>query len=280
MQYLPRWAALLLVVGLVVPLLAADEKPADPKKDPDKNAVKGDDKKPDPKPDDKKPDPKKTPEKSPPAAKPSPGKVDLSKDLDKNVNSEKTIKAGHLTGKVLAIIESKKSLRLQVTLQVPKLNAGALNGLQQAQVNLQVAMARNDVGGVINARNSIAQHQANLYHFQTVTKEVELQTTDDVKVRLAYPPAQFDDKGKPKKYTAKELKELKGPDPRLPGYNGEFSDLQQEQTVTVTLVKKKDAPRPAAKPKGKEADVDLLQGHLPQVSLILVVFDPNANTGK
>jgi hypothetical protein len=247
---MPRWAALLAILGLVLPLLAADDK-ADPKKEPDKNAKKEPDKAPDPK-----------------------------KDLDKHLNTEKTLKAGQVTGKIVAIVESKKSLRLQVELQIPQLNQGAAIGLQQDQINYARAAQARDLQGMINARNAMLQHQATLYNLHRVTKDVELQTTDDVKVRLSNPPAQFDDKGKIKKYTPKELAALKGPDPKLPGYNGEFSDLQQDQIVAVTLVKKKEAPRPAARPKGKDSDVELMLENLPQVSMIVVMYDPNANAGK
>ena len=39
---------------------------------------------------------------------------------------------------------------------------------------------------------------------------------DDVKIRLLNPPEAFDDKGRAKKYTPKELKELKGDDLKTP----------------------------------------------------------------
>ena len=52
------------------------------------------------------------------------------KDPDKT--TEKMVKAGRLVGKVLAVNESKKGLKLEVTLAIPKLNQGALNALAQA----------------------------------------------------------------------------------------------------------------------------------------------------
>jgi hypothetical protein len=212
-------------------------------------------------------------------------KADAKKDAEKGVTTEKMYRAGQLAGKVLTVVESKKSLRLQVTLQYPKLNAGALNSLIQAQANMQQAMLNRDynarIQGIANAQRQMLQAQATLYQMQSMTKDVELQTTDEVKVRLAYPPEAFDDKGKPKRYTAKELKELKGPDPKLPGYNAEFSDLHEGQYVTVTLVKKKDAPtklpprRPIKDPKeAKDIDADLLLENLPHISMILIVADP------
>jgi hypothetical protein len=229
MRHIPRLAVFLLVVGLVLPVLAADEKKPDPKK-----------------------------------------------DLDKHVNTEKTIKAGQLTGKILQIYESKKTLRLQV--QIPQLNQGAVANYANYQQQYALALARGDRNGAANALRNMAVQEANLYTMQP--KDVELTATEDVKVRLLYPPPQFDDKGKIKKYTPKELKELKGPDPKLPGYTGEFSDLQQDQIVQVTLVKKK-GETPPVKPigkKGKDADVELLKEELPPISLIVV--DNSNNMGK
>lgn len=86
-----------------------------------------------------------------------------------------------------------------------------------------------------------------------VHQEVELQADDDIKVRLKNAPVQFDDKGKPKQLTADELKELKGPDPSLPGYQADFSDLKTGQLVRVSLARKKTSDD-ADKEKDKDAD--------------------------
>ena len=65
-------------------------------------------------------------------------------------------------------------------------------------------------------------------------------TIDDVKIRTENPPVAYDDKGNKKKYTEKELRELKGdPKLRLPGYSAEFNDLKVNQVVEVSLVRKK-----------------------------------------
>ena len=209
-----------------------------------------------------------------------------AKNAEKGITSEKMYRAGQLAGKILTVNESKKSIRLQVTLQYPKLNQGALNSLVQAQLNMQQAALNRDPNGraqgILNAQRQILQAQATLYQMQTTTKDVELQTTEEVKVRQANPPEAFDDKGKPKRYTPKELKELKGPDPKVPGYNAEFSDLHEGQYVTISLVKKKDSPaaklpprRPIKDPKeAKDVDADLLLENLPHISMIVIVADP------
>jgi hypothetical protein len=65
-------------------------------------------------------------------------------------------------------------------------------------------------------------------------KNVELRLADDVIVRFQKVPRQFDDKGKPIKPTAEQLKALKG-DPKQPGYAAELSDLKTGQLVRVYL---------------------------------------------
>jgi hypothetical protein len=159
------------------------------------------------------------------------------KDLDKPAPTENLVKVGTLTAKVVAVVESKKALRVRY---------------EYLQYNLKVG-----------------------------TKDIELSTIEDVKVRLRHPPPKFDDKGKLAKYTAKELQDLKGKE-NLPGYSGQFSDIASDQVVTLTLVRKKGEPvRPAARPRGKDADADLLTDNLPQVSAVMVEFDPaNVKAGK
>ena len=118
------------------------------------------------------------------------------------------------------------------------------------------------------------------------TKGGEGQAIEDVVVRAALPREEFDDKGKIKKLTKAELKEQKGPDPKMPGYNAEFSDLSTEQFVVLTIVRKKGAPKPKAKAKlvlpkrGKAKDemdgevADLLEDTTPQVSMVIFAQPP------
>ncbi|HEY7422878.1 MAG TPA: hypothetical protein VH682_01335 [Gemmataceae bacterium] len=252
MRVVSRIAAFVLTGFLLsLPALSAEDKDkkADPKKDDaNKTDVKKDE----------------TPKKG--AAKKSAVKA---ADKDKDANTEKTVKAGVVAGKVMAVIESKKSIRIQVTFQVPKLNPGALQNIQNAQIQLAQATSPQ---AVINAQNAMAQAQAGLYTMQSVQKDYELQATDDVKVRMHNPPAQFDDKGRIKRYTQKELKELRGND-KQPGFPAEFSDLKQDQIVQVTLIRKKGAPRTPVR-KGKDVDPDLLNDFLPQMSTIIILAEP------
>ena len=58
------------------------------------------------------------------------------------------------------------------------------------------------------------------------------------KVRTFDLPANFDEKGNPKKYTKAELQALKGDDPaekKLPGYKADFSELKVGDYVVVSI---------------------------------------------
>lgn len=214
-------------------------------------------------------------------------------DKDKDVTTEKMIKAGVLVGKVTAVYEDKRTIRLQVAVAQTKLNPSSLQQLQQAQLDLVSARARGDRNGMMSAQRAMVQAQSNLYSVEKRYQDVELQALDDAVVRTARPRGEFDEKGKLKKLTAKQLKELKGPDPKLPGYKAEFGDVAAEQILQVTLVKKKLSgaaakPKPALKkPKGKkkdkddddEAPIDVLADNLPQVSQIVILVDPPPSGG-
>jgi hypothetical protein len=196
-----------------------------------------------------------------------------NKDKDKETPAgEQLTKVGEVTAKIMAVVEDKKSVRIQVEQLVPVPNPGGQQQLLQAQF----AMARaRSPQAMMQAQMQMVRAQQNLVQIQRVTKDYELQATDDVKVRMMSPPPQFDDKGRVKKYTGKELKELKGND-KLPGYPGEFSDLKQDQIVQVTLVSKKAPPRPpaGAVKKGKDSDPSLLLDNLPQISMVMILVEP------
>jgi hypothetical protein len=207
------------------------------------------------------------------------GKKPVDKDLDKNTTSPKMVKAGVLVGKVAAVYEDKRKIRLSVTISYPKLNTGAYTNYLNAQQSLANAIAKKDVNGIASAQRSMAQAQAQMYTMESKTQDVELEALENAQIRMAKPRQQFDDKGRIKKFTKAELKELKG-DPKLRGYKAEFSDVQVEQIIEVTLVRKKGvaakAPRRPKKGKDKDADadVDIMADNLPQASKIMILVEP------
>lgn len=64
---------------------------------------------------------------------------------------------------------------------------------------------------------------------------------DDVTVRRLRLPT-TDEEGKPKKYSPEELKELKGDNPSLIGYNATYEELKIGQTCRVTIARKRTDP--------------------------------------
>jgi hypothetical protein len=291
-----RLTALVIFGFCVLPLIAADDvkPPAADKKADAKDAPKKDaDAKDTPK---KDADAKDTPKKDADAkdapkkdadAKDTPKKDADAKDKkpeDKKHDEKKDspwVLAGKMNGELVSVDESKKVVKVKLTTVIQKLDQNEANALAQEQVNLANAVAKRDVNAARQAEVNIANHQRNLYKPEKKTKEVEVPTLEDVKIRVTTPAVVFDDDGKIKKPTAEDLKKLKG-DPTLPGYPGDFSSLRSGQLVTLTIMRNKDAkpPAPAKRDpftgKPEVSDTDLTGDFVPHASMILVVAD----TGK
>jgi hypothetical protein len=100
------------------------------------------------------------------------------------------------------------------------------------------------VGELAGKITNIDQMEKSL-HLQVNNKQnVKVMTVDEVKIRTKNPPVAYDDKGNKKKYTQKELQELRGSDRKLPGYTAGFEDLKTNQYVQVTLVRRKSDKNP------------------------------------
>jgi hypothetical protein len=247
MLWFMRVAALAVVLGFSLPLVAQDAK----KPDADKKA------------DDTKPDDKK-------------------KDDDKD-KKDKLLPAGTLQGKITKLDADKKTMSVEVTIYFQKLNTDEYKGMLDAQSRYNQAFLKRpvDVNGAAQAQRDYVTHYGKLYSIDKKTQELDLQIIDDAKIRVSNPPIAFDDDGKVKKYTKAQLDKLKG-DPKLPGYPADFDALATGEMVQVQLVKKKDAkpmnpnpnPNPgaggAAKPKEVVGD-DALADHLPLVQMVVVI---------
>jgi hypothetical protein len=198
-------------------------------------------------------------------------KVDPAKmPADKKDAASKMITAGELSGKIVNVEAAKKTINLEVTLTYAVPNLGAIQNI--ANLKLQLAATR-DPNAARSYMIQIAQNEANAYTIKKDPHTVDIETGDELKVRMANPPIAFDEKGKPKKYTAAELKELKG-DPKLPGYAGDFDSLRPGQIVTVRLMKQKDTPK--AKPT-KDTDKDLFGDNKPIATMVMIVAEPPSN---
>ena len=121
------------------------------------------------------------------------------------------------------------------------------------------------------------------YRVDKVSTLVEFQGSETIKVRTMVLPEEFDDKGKPKKYTKEELATLKGKDTTLPGYESSLEKLETGQKLRVVYSKKKAA----AKPKDADPDKDAVDPKdakdssekKTQVKMIVILAEaPSTNT--
>jgi len=246
-----RWGSLVLCLLIGLPGLAADKKDAD-KKDPDK------------------------------------------KDAEKA--AEKMVTAGEITGVLKSEGGSQKYITLSVTISYMQPNpAAATQAMQQQrqmmQYQQQLMQARSwqqKQQIYYQMAASMQQGQQSPFTVQRMSRDIDFQAADDMKVRCMFPPPAFDEKGNFKKYTPKELKELKG-DSNLPGYEAAMDALKPGQTVKVYLakagpakpkVKEKLTPKEAkeAKEKAKEKEKDALEDDKPAIKLIVIISEP-ANQG-
>jgi hypothetical protein len=197
---------------------------------------------------------------------------DAVKAKDPKEAKEKLIAAGLLAGRVTAIDGDEHTLTLQVTVRylVPNEDAVA----QQADLRQQLvdALGIEDpderLQRVQEVRTALLANQANLLRVEETAQEVALQTAADVKVRLAKLPPAFDDKGNARRYTAQELKDLKGPG-NLVGYAADFSDLKEGQVVRVSLARKKMTAKETRDAVQAGEDVK------PVVTLVLILAQPD-----
>ncbi|MHB1426011.1 MAG: hypothetical protein ACYC3I_22840 [Gemmataceae bacterium] len=189
-------------------------------------------------------------------------------DTDPAAAEKKMMKKAQVQATVVNVVEDKKTLRLRLTIPYVRINEGQLQNYNNAVTNMMRATKPQDF---VNAQNAAADAAALVYEIATVQKEVEWTAADEIKVRAANPPPQFDDKGRPKRYTSKELRELRGTD-KLPGFPAEFSDIKSGQTLVVTLLQKKTGPRPVR--RGKDAEAEPSSDALPKMSFILIMDQP------
>lgn len=290
-----RWCWLSLVVGLAVgSLLVAQEarplKETPTKKTtkdsaaPDKNAASGvnagDEKTSD---DKTEKDSKKSSSKA--------AKTDKKKGIDllegKEEKKTKLVYGASFSGVLRIDANSQKEFVVQV--QVPEPNPQGIYELNAALANwkrreIEILGERNPASRAQQLAQLQADININLPRLQAntiryVTKDIKLRAADDLVVRTNILPLDYDDKGRPKKYTKKELEELRG-DKSLPGlYKSEFEALRDGQVVMVYLAKGQASPVPKTKKDAKKGIVVLpppenALGQPPEVVLIVILAEP------
>jgi hypothetical protein len=197
-------------------------------------------------------------------------KKDPKADAKEKDYKNKLASGGVLTGTLGHVESDQKYFIVQVDVPYPSPRGygGAPAGMDPLAFRsllaeqLQVAMIRNPIQRAIAMRQlALRAHQQRLgggagspSQTQMRKTDIEIKAIDDIKVRIPEPPQEFDDKGKPKKLTARELAKLRGPDKSLPGFTGDFDSLKTGQVVRVYLVKKKEPPKGGGKGKNKDDD--------------------------
>lgn len=195
------------------------------------------------------------------------GKNDPVKANNPKEAKEKLLASGQLIGRVVGFDRDRQLLTLDVTLRylVPNVEALArqVELRKQLAEALGIADAAERLDRVREVRNDMIANQAELLSVEEQEVTLTLPTAEDLTTRVLEPPPAFDDKGKYRRYTAKELKELKGPG-NLPGYHADPADIQNDQTVRVYLARR--APPKLVK-KGEAAPQ-------PFVSMLLILAQP------
>jgi hypothetical protein len=270
-----RWFAgiisfLALVIVLLPNLGAQDNKDA-AKADAKKDAV------------DKK-DPEKKDDEKKDAAKKDDDKKDEKKDekkkdedkAKKKKEEEKVVYGQTITAKLKRL--DANSAR-DFAIEVPQVDPMKVNQLNLWKMN---EMARIMAGAPPRSPQAVAQRQQQMARFQAqlmqkqnteiyTMKDMDLRAVENCKVRAMSPPVEFDDKGRMKTYTQKELNALKAGS-KLPGYPADFDRLNVGQIVTVYLAKPASPAKgePGEKAKKKNLDDDDLPAR-PEVVMIVVM---------
>ncbi len=163
--------------------------------------------------------------------------------------------------------------RLEAQIQsarTPQQAAQHMAQLQMQMAQLQQSQAYNQLrqSGAVN----------NLMQVTTTKKTVEFHAGDDITVRRLNLPVEFDEKGKPKQYTAEEKRKLKGSKPNLPGYEAKLEDLTTGTIVKVTTAVNKAAKSQASSTATKDEKGVSDQPKTTVTMIMILGDDPNAKT--
>jgi hypothetical protein len=186
--------------------------------------------------------------------RPNPAMVLPAKDLgvngkddkpDPKVAKDRVLGAGKFVARVAEYEESEGKLKLVVPYRIAVLNTETVDQIAALQRELIAASVIPDleerVAEVVRLRGEILQAQANLYTLEDHELEFEAFLNDDTIFRLSLAPKKFDEKGNIKRWTDRELRELRAPADQ-PGYKGERDDLRVNTWVFVSVLRKKSDP--------------------------------------
>lgn len=183
---------------------------------------------------------------------------------------DKLIKSGKsFIGKLVKIDGEQRFLTVEV--KSSKQNPQAVQNLAHLQAQLFDAQRQRNPAERIKQMSHIQLEidKATLNLYKDETQKIELDAPEKMKVRTKVLPVELDDKGKPRKLTEKEKRDLKGPDPTLPGYLGDFDSLKPDQTVEIYLAKQP----PKSKTKDKDKEADNTEITRPRIAMIVILAE-------
>lgn len=105
-------------------------------------------------------------------------------------------------------------------------------------------------------------------------RQVEVKPGENIVVRTANPPIEYDAKGNLKRWTTREIAALKGAS-RLPGFPAQFDSVRPGQIVDLYVAKVATGKRTARDPKEKkmEDEEELTDYPRPEVLMIVVLIE-------
>lgn len=185
----------------------------------------------------------------------------------------KVLSGPFILGKLTALDVDKdeKSFTVQVPFQIRTPNAEGQKKYTDVYQQYAAAYRAGNAGEVQRLYAALVEAYKGAFDVEDRPIDIELLGTSKLVVRrLNLPPKEPGDDGKPVRYTAKEVAELKG-DAKLVGYKATLKDLETDQYVRVYIDKSKLKP-PAKKAKDA-APPEEEPGYYP-VTMIVIVPEP------
>lgn len=178
----------------------------------------------------------------------SPGSdFDLMIEVPRIEINQKALQGNRNQNQVRQMVQAQQQIaRAQQQMQRAKNPQEQARAMQQMQRTMQ-QLQQNQL------RQAIQQQRASNNAVKVVkdTKEISFYASADVIVRLANPPISFDEKGNLQTLTPQLLRELKGSNPQLPGYEGKPEDLKSGAVVQVVLKRAVVDPKNPAPPENR-----------------------------
>jgi hypothetical protein len=210
-----------------------------------------------------------------------PEKKDTEKKDAKKDKEKKPVENMPEHGQVIKtkIISMRAESAREFTIEMPVFDPQRAAAMQAWQVQqMQQIMANPNPQRLLQFKMDLARKEATEMY---TMKPVDLKMAEHCKLRVMFPPMQYDDAGHAKKWSKKELDALRG-NSKLPGYPAEFDVLRPGQMVEVYLAKQsqlatpkdKDKGAPQKKKKKSDDDPPELPEMRPEVVLIVIHSDP------